>query len=105
MRRWIITSVLLTCPMLAGCCCGGPCGYRLFCRPCLFGRGCGPACGGGGCATCGDGGYGANYPAGMVAPGAGPGGPIITTPAPPPAVGQPIDKLTSAQHVPTKTLR
>jgi hypothetical protein len=99
MRRWFTTALLLTFPMLAGCCCG-QCGYRLFCRPCMFG-GCGPVCGTAGCPTCA-GGHGAFYPAVPTGPV---GGPMITTPPPPAATGQPIEKLTSAQHVPTKTLR
>lgn len=100
MRRWITTALLLTFPLLAGCCCG-QCGYRLFCRPCLFGGGCGSSCGNVGCPTCASG-YGASYQGGPIAPMPGP---IMTTPPPPTATGQPIEKLTSAQNVPIKSLR
>jgi hypothetical protein len=105
MRRIMTIAILLIAPMLAGCC--NCCGYRLFCRPCMFGRGCGCGVGGGmsqgcGCSNCN--GSGSFYPAGTSMP-AGTSGPIITTPAPPPASGTQIEKLSSAQAIPTKVLR
>ncbi len=106
MRRWFAIFVLVVVPMLNGCCCNHGCGYRLFCRPCMFG-GCGclrGGCGGGysdgGCSSC----YGG-------APMAGPpmtGSPMIGTPAPPtagPMMGTPQIEKLSAANVPTRVMR
>lgn len=114
MRRWITVASLLVAPLLSGCCCyPGGCGYRLFCRPCMFGP-----CGQRGC--CGD--FGGPAYSGFAGPVGEPGcsscygggAPPLNTVPPPPVTGPtmtapPIDKLTAvpppAQTVPTRIIR
>ena len=130
MRRWIAAIVLVVVPLLNGCCCcNSGCGYRLFCRPCMFGQ-CGGRCGygyGGGCgygAGCGYGGFydggGTGYSGCSSCYGNAPGGygygaapvggiPMAGSTAPPvagPMMTAPqIEKLSAASNVPTRVMR